>query len=190
MSAAVRIVSSLLFGLAAFWFGESRSNEALFTAGAFLLTYLGAEGVSARRRRQYEGPDRELFRAFLADLPFEGPIAFLREHDLRVPFELARFDPLYRYTNKWLDAAHEFHDKAIESARVGFHRTAVDFLDDLGMSTFPMRPHGTLQEIPQEWTETQPERHKEVSERLNRKADDVVAAYEKFVALARKRLQL
>lgn len=154
--------------------------------GLFIAPYSIAKEVA--RQPDLVLADRTLFEAFQNELPFEGSIRFLRDHDLRQAFDLARLNDLERFAMHWTDAGHRFHDSKLESEKKSFRDLADKFRWAIAENTFPGQPDRRLQEIPPEWEIEQPERYREVSERLNRMADNVVAAHQRFVALARKKL--
>jgi len=134
--------------------------------------------------------DRALFEAFQKELPFEGSIRFLRDHDLWLAFDLARLFDLEHFAIRWTDAAHKFHDPKLERAKRLLRDMADQFRWAVAKNTFPRLPDRQLQEIPPEWYTEQPERYKEVYEMLSRMADEIVAAHQRFVELARKRLRV
>lgn len=79
--------------------------------GFFMAPYLIAKEVA--REPDLVLADRTLFEEFQNQLPFEGSIRFLRDHDLRHAFDLSQLNDLEHFAMRWTDAAHRFHDSKL-----------------------------------------------------------------------------
>lgn len=186
----VRLIAVGLSLAAAYRLGRDPSWETFFTAAGFVLVYLGTETFGHYRSEKKAAADRELFAQLRRDLPYEGSIRFLSDHDLRQVFKRSRLDDLYRFVATWTDQGHKFHSWRIERAKEALRVAADEFLDDLSVNTWPQREALEFQEIPKEWRREQPDRYEEVSGRLNRRATELVQRYEKLIRLGRKVLHV
>ena len=184
-----RVLTVLITVIATYWYGRTRTWEAFFTAAGFLLAYFSTETYSRFRSEKRVAADRELFTKLQSELPFDGSIRFLRDHDFRIAFKWSELYDLNQFVRTWSNESRKFHDKRLERVKESLTVTACGFLHDLGIDTFPQQ-HGDLQEIPKEWKRDQQERYKEVSDRLNNGANEVVKAHQRLVELARKRLEV
>lgn len=184
-----RFVTVLITVIATYWYGLTRTWEAFFTAAGFFVVYLSTETFGVLRSKKRVAADSELFKRLQTELPFESSIRFLRDHDLRVAFRWSSLADLSHFVETWTDESHKFHDKQLERAKESLRVIAIRFLSDLATNTFS-REYEDVREIPNEWMINQQERYKEVSDRLNNGADDVVRKHQTLFELARRKLDL
>lgn len=61
--------------------------------------------------------DKKLYAKLLADLPFEGPVRILKEHDFLGSFSLEDIRPLNNFSYTWESAENTFIDKDLEGLK-------------------------------------------------------------------------
>ena len=127
----IGVVITLPFS--AFWLCEQKEWEpAILLVTSFLavLYYL--------LREQRNHPDKALFELFLKELPFEGTIRFLKEHDFGQSFNIEPIDRLEDFDLGWEDALHEFRNKKLEKSKKELIGFINKFRETLALKVMPL----------------------------------------------------
>jgi hypothetical protein len=131
--------------------------------------------------------DRKVFITIKVELPYDGLIQFLENHDFGGPFKLNRTDPLDAFLHKGDDPSREFLDADLEGMRAKLLKDVHEFLHFMAYNTFPERETG-FQSVNKEWGYKNPARLKEVVDKLNRLSTEVASSYRTLVREGRRRL--
>lgn len=141
-------------------------------------------GLARKRAAALRDADRKRY-AELAALISEDVADFLR--NAGNGFMREGLAPLSRCAQVWQSASHRFHDKATDDARKALLEAATRFLRYVGAETFDLG--NGMQGAPPQWKSADPQRHARVVRELGEHAQTVIAARERFVTVARERLQ-
>lgn len=95
-------------------------------------------------------------------------------------------DSLYKFVNMCDDPNKEFLDSDLETLKVNLCTKIYSFLHNLSINTFGCGKN--IFNVPQEWSEEQPERFDRVVKLLNSEASASWDAYSEFVRTARRKL--
>jgi hypothetical protein len=131
--------------------------------------------------------DRKVFTTIKLELPYDGPIQLLENHDFGGPFKLERMDPLDAFVHKGDDPSREFLDADLEGMRVKLLKDIIEFLNFMATNTFSMRDTG-FQSVNKEWGYKNPARLEEVVSKLNSLSSAVASSYRALVREGRRRL--
>lgn len=136
----LKIANLVSLLLAEAWFIKSPDWE----PAILFITLLGTL-IAQEVRSENDTPiknitihDKELYEIFLKELPFEGSIEFIRDHDFHYSFALENIKQLIRFTREWDNAEHEFLNHDLENYKKELFNKIKNFVYDSGMKTFPM----------------------------------------------------
>jgi len=87
----------------------------------------------------YLSEDKKLYKILLKELPSNGSINFLRDHDFNYPFRLSELDQLVDFIYNWDNAEHEFIDKDIEKIKTNLFDEIKNYLEYSSMNTYPLK---------------------------------------------------
>lgn len=199
MRASVSNVLSLALVLLAWsWLLTSYLNEHLGWSqilafiGA-LATIFGKEPVKevlgwGRAESQH---DKDLFDAFIQDLPVRPTIQLLKEHDFGDTFHEDEIQPLFDFCSVWEGVDYEFTNRKLEKRRESLYRSALELAREFARATVPVAG-GPLRSVFPDNLRAQggrPDHVIEDAKLLNRKANAFVPIYESFVRLCRRKLK-
>ena len=136
--------------------------------------------------------DKLLFSEFQVALPFEPTIRLLREADFGADYRAEWLQPLNRFVESWDDPNREFLDSILEAERLDLYGAAAALAMDFARETVPSdKNEGWRTVYP--WRDRGGPRTAHVLESariLNEAARSFVPRYERFVRLARQRLNV
>lgn len=132
--------------------------------------------------------DRKVFITIKVELPYDGPIRFLENHDFGGPFKLSWIDSLDAFVHKSYDPSREFLDADLEGMRAKLVKDVRQFLGFMAMNTFPLRDDSGFQSVAKEWGYKDPRRLQEVVNKLNSLSTTVAKSYGALVREGRRRL--
>lgn len=134
--------------------------------------------------------DRTLFAEFQAALPFEPTIRMLRDSDFGADYRSEWLEPLNRFVNEWNDPNREFLDASLEAERKVLYQAAYDLAMDFARETVPNDNNPGWRTV-YPWNQRggpRPAHVQESARVLNSAAHAFVPHYDRFVRLARERL--
>jgi HNH endonuclease len=131
--------------------------------------------------------DRKVFIMIKVELPYDGPIRFLENHDFGAPFKLIWTDPLDAFLHKGDDPSREFLDADLEGMRAKLLKDVYEFLNFMAYNTFSLR-ETDFQSVNKELGYKNPARLQEVVSKLNSLSTAVASSYRTFVREGRRRL--
>jgi hypothetical protein len=147
-------------------------------------------GVTANP--DYVELDRKVFSEIREILPSDkGSIVFLRFHDYSASFPSAIHDDLRNFMIRCIRPEFEFIDMDLEGLRTRLANSIGDFLEAIGLHTYPLDGRPDKNGVPKEWgygtDEQQKEYHKAIAE-LNQLRTNVYETYDELVRLGRRKL--
>ncbi len=135
--------------------------------------------------------DKVLFEKFLATLPSQGGISFIKDFNMAgFSFQQKKLEHLKEFDWCWGDAEHEFLDPALEGMRKKLHDLVGEYLGFISVNTFPLDKDVSCSWVPPDWEETQREHFWEVVNRLHDMAGEIVELHSDLVRTARNELKL
>ncbi len=133
--------------------------------------------------------DRETLVRIQGLMTKTGSIEFLRPDNLvGSSFRLSHLDGIEQFLHHH-GAEYEFINLELESLRAAFKATCLTFMSYVAYDTFSIGKDG-LQGIPPEWKIDDLARFTSAVQELHAKADNVCAAYDNLVRVARRCLAL
>lgn len=132
--------------------------------------------------------DKRILRDFLALLPSDGVMNFLRIYDFGAAFHNDELRPIYRYYYRRNGPDHEFLNPELETARKKFLASCGALIGAVGKHTFVIEHQPRLRAVPSDWRHKSPELFYSASQEINAAADAVCSIYDDLVRRARKKL--
>lgn len=175
------------------------SVTAFLPALATLIAYLRVESLAKRNEAKADpvvpavaAHDVALFEKFQKDLPFDPTIKLLREADFATDYRAEWLQPLNRFVEVWEDPNYEFVDTSLEEVRPLLYAAAQALAFDFARETVPHDANDGWRTV-YPWRDRgrqRPDHVRESARVLNEAARSFVPLYEKFVRLARERLNV
>jgi hypothetical protein len=137
--------------LAVAWLARTPDWEPAIAVVALLCTQVAQELRASRNPARLR--DRALYSLFVRDLPYDGPIRFVKETNLAGSFDRKERGQMSAFVGAWTDARHRFLDGALEDERKHLHRVCGEYLEHIATATFNVGDG--RQAIPPEWEEGQ-----------------------------------
>ncbi|MGB7588238.1 MAG: hypothetical protein WBM00_05975 [Solirubrobacterales bacterium] len=165
---------------------------AMILVGIFSFA-IGRRSSSWGMRPGHLEADKETFADLIEIVP-RRVIDFLKEHDFGNSWSGNQTEPLYIYVAERNAVEHQFHNKAIERKRAQLQRDCEAFVHTLAGYAVPSGSGNFFEMNEKEWVRSHPpgdeadKRFEAHRRELGELADAVVAAYDDFVATARRRL--
>ncbi len=135
--------------------------------------------------------DRALFDKFLAVLPPDPAVRFIKQQDFGDSFVWRRLDPLVTFVETWDSVDTEFIDPHIQARKESLFGTASTFVTELARRTAPTRNTGFVSVYPDSLRaigQGRPASVLEDAKVLNSLAREFVPKYEDFVRYCKGRL--
>lgn len=177
-----KILAVLAFlGAYTIWLGEKRDTAKAFgfiTTGLLLwLSLMGDPGPTAH--------DKELFKRFLAELPYEPSMRFLKEHAFGGGFPGSRLRPMDDFAYTWADPSLRFNDSRAFEIMETFRTSLDEFRHGLSSLILPIPSWGeeTYYQIskPGNWTSETETRYEEECKHADQLASAAFVAYQELV---------
>lgn len=121
-------------------------------------------------------------------MPATGSIAVLRNLDYGASFDVAWHDDLKRFSLTFEGPEHEFLDPDLEGMAKTLRHEISEFLVAVGVETTETGTRPGVRWIAPEMGPQHREQWEAAVERLNRRAEEVTAAYDDLIRLARVKL--
>lgn len=136
-----------------------------------------------------QSEDRVLYDRLIKLLPSDGIIDFINKSNMAgFSFNLDRLNPLEEFIQTWRNATHEFLDPDLEHAKSELYLRCREYSNLIGKYTFPNK--NGQQSVPQEWEIEKPQKFESAVNELHGKAQEVFDSHERFVRIARRKLNL
>lgn len=132
--------------------------------------------------------DRALYAKFQKDMPM-GLIVFFRDHHFAGSFPIRTHTALDQFQLLWGNADHTFISPNLDARRKRLAELSNTLAWDIANNTWH-HPNGVNQGVPPEWEHEQPERHEEVTERLNKMSVVFAQEAEAFIVEAKRELRV
>jgi hypothetical protein len=112
-----------------FNFNLTDGNDAIIGLILVMAGLLHNYGFVREKNKEYVDPieigrierevesDKKLYQKLLTDLPFDGPILMLKEHDFLGSFNLDEIKPLNNFVYYWQSAEYTFVDDNLEKVK-------------------------------------------------------------------------
>jgi hypothetical protein len=135
--------------------------------------------------------DRRVYSAFTEQIKYDPTIVYFKHHGFEASFDLDILEPFHRYEYYCDDPNNQFVDVELEKLRGGFLNAANRLCSLLALNTWPLK-HSTrhLNQIPQEWRETNSARLDKLLADLDEAHGTLVTAYEGLVHECQIRLEV
>jgi len=144
------------------------------------------EGSQDHNPSLSQSVDEKLYKKFLMDLPSEGSVRFVKEHNFDgSAFWSDRLKQLFDFERYWGNVEHEFEERKLEEARKDLLHTITEFCNAIGTHTFPTHVEGMLS-VPKDWEHVDPERFEDAVESIHSSADHLVKAHENLIRVGRQ----
>ena len=137
------------------------------------------------------GRDRGVLDELTQVLPPNQSIRWLRDHDFGGPIPLRMLDAIHVFNERSRDPDFEFINPELEQSRRQLLFATTGLTREIGAETYPAGHDaggGIVNRIPPEMRHQDPSRFRQIQERINNLADDVVKAYDNLIRLGRKKL--
>lgn len=133
--------------------------------------------------------DSSLYKLFNKDLPYDRSIQYLKETEFHGSFEWKKLRDLDSFCEKWNEPQFYFLDKEIDNFRI-LIITCYRSFKSLLASKSGVEESGNPRyfSIYPEFEHNNGKEYEAFVDKVHEKADEVVAAYNNLVVLARKRL--
>ena len=187
----LKIANLVSLLLAEAWFINSPDWE----PAILFITLLGtliAQEIKSKNDKPINNTsehDKSLYEQFLKELPFEGSIEFIRDHDFHYSFLLEDIKQLMKFTREWDNAEHEFLNNDLENDKKELFNKIKKFVYDSGMKTFPRGGmQSVMNDLDEEHNLTKSTRENIVL--LNNYGDDIFELHQKFVRKGKNTLYI
>jgi len=142
--------------------------------------------------------DRRLFQKFMSELPSNGLITFLKNHNMGDSFQIGTLGPLYKLSESWDRSEYSFHNPKVDQARKQLLMATNAFLRAIAEKTSPK--NNDFQGIykyyneGRNWSAKEEPRLREQMEEtittLNNLATKVFENHQSFIAIAKRKLKV
>jgi hypothetical protein len=133
--------------------------------------------------------DAKIFSRLIEDVPLEC-IKFIADHPFSHSFPRKNVEALYFYSDRLETAFDEFLDAELETARVAFRRSMVDFTEKLSVNTWILETDERFSSVPSEWQYSQYKRFEQVTKEINELSHETNKLYNDLIRLARQKLKI
>ncbi|MBI5901952.1 MAG: hypothetical protein HZB84_00485 [Deltaproteobacteria bacterium] len=134
--------------------------------------------------------DKALYVKFFETLPSSGSIEFLKTFDMGFgSFETEQLSQLKYFYCNWNKPEYEFLDAELECKRKALREAISKYLDSYSTNVFCTKTDTKRAYVLPEWKETKPDVYRQIIDKLNSLADEVVKAHEDLVRSARLKLK-
>jgi hypothetical protein len=133
--------------------------------------------------------DIKLFNQLIEHIPLKL-IKFIADHSFSHSFHIKNVEPLYQYTDRLESAFDEFLDPELETARISFRKSMVEFTEKLSVNTWRLTTDKNIASVPIEWQSTQFKRFDSVTKEINTSSLLTVDLYNDLVRLTRRKLKI
>ncbi len=185
----VKLLAVIAFlGAYTVWLGEKRDASKVFglltTGLLLLLALIGDPGPTAH--------DKELFKRFLTDLPYEPSMRFLKEHAFGGGFPGSRLRPMDDFADSWADPSLRLNDSRARELMEAFRTSLNEFRHGLSSLILPVPSSGeeTYYQIskPRDWTPETEARYEEECKHADQLASAAFMAYQEMVSYGVEKL--
>lgn len=131
--------------------------------------------------------DKDLFLSLVKLLGKNSFMDFVQKHNFAgSSFNYSILEPMDEFCYKWNKPEYEFLDLDLESCRVNLYRWISQFSHEISINTFPCE--NNYGAVPNEWAYEQPERFKEVTDKIHELANEICREYANLIRLGKRKL--